>query len=204
MRPLVRASSLARLALVPCPRSRRTLADDLVRVLVVAQAEEARLAQATVGRPLGEANLTDELRPRPVCAARDRSRVDERRLGRLERAYPCTEVAQRRRAVAGADLPGVTEPAVLVVADEQRTEVSAAARGLGEAADDELLLPGALQLQPILRATLAIRRIRTLGDEPLPAGPASLGEPSLGVAAPRLDELQRPLDRIASVSRARR
>ena len=54
---------------------------------------------------------------------------------------PGAEVAQRRRAVAGADLAGIAQTAVLVVADEQRAEVGAAARGLGVAADHELLLP---------------------------------------------------------------
>jgi hypothetical protein len=66
------------LAACPRPWSRRALADYLVRALVVAQAEEPRLTQATLGCPLGEANLADQLRTGPVCAARDRARVDER------------------------------------------------------------------------------------------------------------------------------
>jgi hypothetical protein len=86
--------------------------------LVVAQPEEAGLVQPSVSCPLGVGNLGDQLGPGPVCAARDRSRVDKRRLGRLQLAQPRGEVAERRGGVAGADLPGVLEPAVLVVADE--------------------------------------------------------------------------------------
>ena len=67
-----------------CGRSTGPLPDDLVRALVVAQPEEARLAQPTVVRPLGEADLGDQLGPGPVRAPWDRSSVDERRCRLLE------------------------------------------------------------------------------------------------------------------------
>src|SRR5579872_877433 len=112
--------------------------DDVSRTLVIAEAEEARLAQPGFTRPFGEADLGDELGPCPVCAARDRSRIDEGRLGRLQAPQPNTEVAECRLGVAGPDLPGVTKGALLVVSDEQGTKVGPAATGIGVAADDEL------------------------------------------------------------------
>ena len=42
-----------------------------------------------------------------------------------------------------------------------------------------------------LRAARDVRRLRALGDQPLPARPARLREPPLRVVAPRLAELQR-------------
>src|SRR5271165_1556740 len=120
---------------VPVRCSPRSLAHDLVWGLVLAQSKEPGLAQTAVGCPLGETDLGDELRSHPMRARRNRACVDERRLGRLQLAQPGAEVAEGRRAVAGADPAGVTERSVLVVADEQRAEVSASAGGIGEAAD---------------------------------------------------------------------
>jgi hypothetical protein len=55
------------------------LPDDLGGGLVVAQPEKARLPQPTVTRPLGEADLGDQLGAGPVRAARDRSRIESQR-----------------------------------------------------------------------------------------------------------------------------
>ena len=57
------------------------LADDLLRVLVVALGEVARLAEDVLVRPLGERDLDDHLGPHPV---RDLAR--RRRWRRIERA----------------------------------------------------------------------------------------------------------------------
>src|SRR6202043_837542 len=116
--------------------------------LVVAQPEEAWLPQATVVRPLGESDLGDELGPGPVRAPGDRPCIVEPRFGRLQRAQPGAEPAERRRVVPRPDLPGVSEPSVLVIAHEQRAEVGPAAGGIGVTADHELLLPDAFELQP--------------------------------------------------------
>ena len=91
--------------------------------------------------------------------------------------------------VAGPDLPGVAESAFLVVTDEKGAEIGPAAGGIGVAADDELLLPDAFQLQPILRASSDVRHVGALCDETLPAGSASLGEPPLSVVPPGLGVL---------------
>jgi hypothetical protein len=92
--------------------------DDLSRALVVAEPEKARLPQPGVARPFGKSDLSDELGPRPVRSAGDRSRVYKGRLGRLQLPQPDTEVVECRLGVAGADLPGVAEGALLVVTDE--------------------------------------------------------------------------------------
>src|SRR4029079_1169339 len=88
--------------------------------LVVAQPKKARLPQPIITRPLGEADLSDQVGARPVRAARERTRVDERRVRRLQLSQLRAKLAQRRRGVPGADLSGLFELAVLVVADEHR------------------------------------------------------------------------------------
>src|SRR4051794_1277853 len=75
-RPGGRNSSLGR-----ARRRRSGLADDLARRLVVAQAEEARVAQAPGAGPLREADLRDELGLDPRDPAfLDRGGVGERRV----------------------------------------------------------------------------------------------------------------------------
>src|SRR6185369_11302626 len=98
--------------------------------------------------------------------------------------------AKRRRRVTGSDFPRVPQAAVLVVAREQSAEVRPAAGGIGVTADHELLLPDALQLQPVLRAAGDVRCVGALGDETLPPGAAGLGVPPLGVIAPGFGEPQ--------------
>src|SRR4051812_22305976 len=123
-------------------RSARGLADDVLGRLVVAQAEEARLAQAPGAGPLLEGDLGDESRLRPVGARHARlDRVGERAGRALERAQPGDEVVERRAAEARPDLAGIAErPVGVVDADEQGAEAGARAARLGPAADDELLL----------------------------------------------------------------
>ncbi len=101
---------------LPC--SMGLFPDDLSRALVVAETEKSRLPQPGIARPFGKSDLSNELGPRPVCAARDGSRVYKRRLGRLQLPQPDTEVVECRPGVAGADLPGVAEGALLVVTDQ--------------------------------------------------------------------------------------
>src|SRR4051794_41978181 len=67
--------------------SRSALAHDGARGLVVAQAEEARMAQAPGAGPLGEADLGDELGLDPGhVALADRAGVGERRVVAAPRA----------------------------------------------------------------------------------------------------------------------
>src|SRR6478735_4684281 len=87
------------------------LSNDRAGRLVEAQAEEARVAQAAGGRPLGEAELGHELRldPRRVAVARC---VDERGVLTMQRAQALAEIQQRGVIEAGADLARVAERSV--------------------------------------------------------------------------------------------
>src|SRR5579863_8654630 len=102
-----------------------------------------------------------------------------------------TEVAERRRVVTRTDLAAVTETPIFVIPNEECAEVRPAPCWIGVAADHELLLPDALELQPVRRAARDVRRLGALGDQALPARLARLAEPALRVVAPGLAQLQR-------------
>src|SRR6185436_12524692 len=98
------------------------------------------------------------------------------RCGALEVVELRAQLDERRVGVAGADLAGVGEAAAVVVADEERAESDAAALGVGEAADDELLAQEALGLEPVRAAARAVGLIAPLGDDALEAALAGKGE----------------------------
>jgi hypothetical protein len=75
--------------------------------------------------------------------------VDERRRRALAALELVPQALQGRIVEAGADLARVAQPFRVVVADEQRPEPLAAALRLRPAADDQLLAPAALQLEPV-------------------------------------------------------
>src|SRR3954470_9016162 len=115
------ASYATRARLAAAAHERSPLADDVARGLVLPQPEEARVAQATVGGPLGEADLRHELRLDPGGAAHagDLVVARERARGPLAASHLGTELAQHRAVEAGADLAGVDQLAVAVVAEQQ-------------------------------------------------------------------------------------
>src|SRR5262245_4354029 len=146
------------------------LPDDIARRLVEANAEEARMAQLAVHRPLDEADLHDDLRPHPVRAQpREALRARERRRGNLERVEPRTEIEQKLGVESCADLSGKAEVAALEVPDEQRAEPDALALRIGEAADDELLRLLAFHLQPARRSAVLVARSAALRDDAFPS-----------------------------------
>src|SRR5262245_24701431 len=160
-------------------RSAGSLPDHVRRTLVVAQTEEARLSEPSLSRPLGEADLRHDLRSCPMSAAGNRTHIGERRIADLELAQPDAQFGEPLGAVAGPDLPRISEPVRLVVPARQGAEVGSAAGRLVVPADHELLPEDALELQPVLGATARIGRIGTLGDQPFPARAASLRESTL-------------------------
>src|SRR4051794_28833322 len=162
--------------------SPRTLSDHLLGSLVVPQAEVARVAQPPVPRPLAECELPDQAWLDPMGSLRDRMDVDEWGVRSLQLPHPLAEVGERPLVETGADLAGVAELAVLVVADEERPEVGALAMRRGEAPDHELLLMRALQLQPVRGAGARVAALGPLGDQPLEAAPAGVLEQGLAVA----------------------
>src|SRR5215469_17845168 len=155
--------------------SRGCLPNYLVRILVVPQALEPRVAQLPVGRPLAEAHLADEARLDPVHVGPRQVAAVERRPVALQAGQRRVEGVQRPLAEAGADLARVRELAVgVVVAEQQRAEAGPRPLRVGEAADDELLAALALELQPVLGPSGSVRRVGALGDDPLPALGAGL------------------------------
>ena len=93
----------------------------------------------------------------------------ERRLALLELAHRAPSARSVCLVEARADLAGVAQLAVLVVADEQRAELAARALRRREAADHQLLLGVALELQPVARAAADVGAVGALGDHALPA-----------------------------------
>src|SRR5882762_7101995 len=72
------------------PHGISALTHDIFRPLVIPQAEESRVSQLASLRPLGESDLSDELRLQPVHAA---SRQPVLGKGRNRRLQPCELLA---------------------------------------------------------------------------------------------------------------
>src|SRR3954451_8932940 len=119
----------------PPPSAR--LADDLAGRLVGAQSLEARVPEHPLPRPFLEADLGDQLRLRPVHPPLAHLVATEGRSRLLQLLQLPPEGPQGALVEAGADLAGVHEGAVLVVAQQQRAERGPAALRIGPAADDE-------------------------------------------------------------------
>src|SRR5262249_10795336 len=130
------------------PLVHRTLAHDIRRCLVVAQAEILGVSKLAVRGPLTEPDLGDEMRPHPVRTGLADA-IAERGGVLFEPVELLAQRHERLRVEAGTDLARVAQIATFVVAHEQRAEPDATALRLGEAADDELLLGFALELQPV-------------------------------------------------------
>src|SRR5437870_2211050 len=124
------------------------------------------MAETTVARPFGEADLRDQLGPDPVDAALERQRAIDRGVLLLEASEAPGESLQRLLRVAGPDLAGVQQFAVLVVADHQGAESAAAPPRFGEAVNHQLLLVHALDLEPVSGAAVRAVSGGALGDQP--------------------------------------
>src|SRR6202043_3419252 len=88
------------------PHRTSALTHDIFWPLVIPQAEESRGSQLASRRPLGESNLSDELRLHPLHAA---SRQPILGKGRKRRLQPCELLAQTPQQILvepGPDLAG--------------------------------------------------------------------------------------------------
>jgi len=103
------------------------------------------------------------VRPLDVVDPRPRQR---RALG-LEAVEPLAEPLERGLREARADASRVAQRAPLAHAEDQRAEAAARAAGIREARDDELLLLGAFDLEPIRRAPAPVRGVLELADDAL-------------------------------------
>src|ERR1700750_1404285 len=111
------------------------------------------MAEFAVPGPFGETDLRDEFGPDPVGAFFPYRRSGEGLSVADQVTHAGPQFGERPVVVPGADLAGVAQRvAAVVVPDEQRSEAASAAGRIGEAADHELLLGDALELQPVLRA----------------------------------------------------
>ena len=130
--------------------SRAALADDLRGGLVLTQAEEPRMAEAIVARPLGEADLGDELWGNPGhIAFTDRSGIVERGAVGAQLAHSPGELMERQLVESGPDLPRVPQAVAIEVPDEQRAKFEPRAPRRRVAADHKLLPVLAFELEPV-------------------------------------------------------
>ncbi len=149
---------------------RGPLPHDLVDRFVVPHAEQRGMAEAIVGRPLGEGDLHDVARhhPRGGALARGALRRRLRHDVLRQRVFPPDALFVRETS---ADLAGVAQLATVVHGEVQRADLLRGARRRVPADDNELLLVLHLDLQPFLRAARFVDRGAALGDDPLPPFP---------------------------------
>ena len=115
--------------------------------------------------------------------ARQAGRHREGRGLLLPRLQLAPQVAQELVAEAGADLARVDEPSLPVVdADQQGPQPDPCPLGVGEPADDDLLLEVALDLEPAPGAAGGVGQIAALGDDPLHPHATRVGEDCLALA----------------------
>src|SRR5688500_4748252 len=107
------------------------------------------MAKPSVARPFAEGYLHHELRPDEALALLRPRVVGERRPVGFQRSQPGREVLELLHREAGSDLSGVEELAVRVGADQERAEPRPASLRIRVAADHELLLIQALELEPV-------------------------------------------------------
>ena len=141
------------------------------------------MTEAPVVGPLGELDLGHERGLDPVDACGCRWPVTEGRLGDPKTLEPGSQGTDRGLREARADLSGVDERALAVVdTQEERAQAGTRPLGLGEAADDELLLVGALDLEPAAAPGRLVRLVPPLRDDALEAEATGLAEEALALA----------------------
>jgi hypothetical protein len=138
------------------------------------------MAQLPLTGPFAEADLGDQLRPHPMHPRAGESPDRERRLVLLQRGQPPPEALEQLVVETGPDLAGVDQVVALPVAEQQSAEAVPGPLRVGVAADHQLLLVGALELQPVARPPGRVGRVGPLGDHALPALAAGL--PPVGLA----------------------
>src|SRR5438105_2938221 len=127
------------------------------------------MAHPSVVGPLGEADLADELRPRPVDRrARFRAAV-ERALVGLDLAQLRDDARERLLVETRPDVPDVLEFARFVEAEDERAEVLPRPLRLGPPGDDRLLALLRLDLEPVGRPPFDVRAAAALRDDPFEA-----------------------------------
>src|ERR1022692_122810 len=176
---------------------RSGLTADLRRVLVRAQPAPARVPEPAFRGPLAVLDLAGRDGPHEVRQRRlgraERSRERARLPG--QRLQPADEVTARLLAEAGAHLAGVTQSAFCRYPDQQRAETAGPLPlAFGPSADDDLLGPDVLHLQPRVAALARnVRSVPALGDDAFEAEPVrACQHVSAGRVPERVAGQQRP------------
>src|SRR5215813_473568 len=167
-------------------------APNIAWILVETDAQKTRMPELSVHGPLDEPNLHDDLGPNPVPAPRQALATGERRLLSRKSVEAFSQIEQKLRIEAGANLAGKGEVVAVVASDEQRAEADAGSLRIGESADDEFLRRFDLHLEPVLRASMFVWRATPLRDHAFPAF-ASCAIPRLCLVD-ELDALYRRLE----------
>ena len=171
--------------------------------------QERRVPQQAVGRPLAEPHLAHvhrldprrRLRLRNLLAGSGSRRTRTAAHGGSSRTIGSSsalELVQQRVVESRADAAGVDERPVHHVGELQRAEVRATALRRGESDDDEVAGLLRLDLEPVVAAAAAIRRVGLLGDDSLEAERVHLLEKRFAFA---LDVVERAQRRRASAAR---
>src|SRR5207249_1615999 len=119
---------------------RRPFPDHLPGALVLAQAQEPRMAELSVPGPLGEPDLSHQPGFHPVHTGPGKPSGREGRTVALQGTEPSGQAIERPVVEPGPHLPGVDEIVAAVVADQEGAEAPPRSLGIGKAADHELLL----------------------------------------------------------------
>src|ERR1051326_1089336 len=187
------------------PPSRGALPHAVASRFVAPKPEESRMPKLAIARPLGERDLGHEVGLHPVHVLALRTSAGERRAIALSSLEPVAEVSEGARIEAGADLAGVDEHTVVMIADEERAKPLARAGRVRETADHEFLLVHALELEPVRRAGVLVGGRRVLGDDALESTLAGVpprgfaGTVPVGRVAQPPSEREQPLEHSLSI-----
>src|SRR5687767_10942712 len=127
------------------------------------------MSQLVVDRPLGERDLHDDRRLRPVRTnARQSGGFGEGRFADFDAIEASTKIEQQLRVETSTNLAGKNEVVAFEVPHQQRAEADTSSLGIGEPADDELLARLAFHLEPVRRPAMLVERVTTLGNHAFP------------------------------------
>ena len=116
--------------------------------------------------PLGKLDFSDKFRTHEVNFSQSADLAVKRILFRLERLQTSEDFMERLLIEAGPHLANVNQASLLVLqAEDERTEIFAAALRIGVASDDALLTLRDFDLEPIARSLFFVSAAALLGDD---------------------------------------